>query len=281
MAIPAGTPESAADAAWRKFNQDKINRVRERAEEMADYAALAPPEPPEVQAVNRIIAEGRWLADHNPLFAAARSASTHYSIVPLEAGGTTPVLPAQEATRDLRRLLEWWQTYPSANVGIVSGCISNIIAVRVGGKAGLETLRQLATVRYHDPDNDCTYEEVRELPAAVVSIGKPGQPVVATNSRSLGWGRQGQARKAREIMDAQRPELQVQYYLMAYPPEQSGQDNRDYKARNLGDGVAILGEGEVIPFSGRLLSGAVIQAPCLPPPEVPSWFATKYGKERK
>ncbi|MEQ9408751.1 MAG: bifunctional DNA primase/polymerase [Fuerstiella sp.] len=47
------------------------------------------------------------------------------------------------ASSDARQISEWWKRWPSANVGILTGHVSNLVVLDVDGAEGLKTLRGL------------------------------------------------------------------------------------------------------------------------------------------
>jgi Bifunctional DNA primase/polymerase, N-terminal/Primase C terminal 2 (PriCT-2) len=60
----------------------------------------------------------------------------------------------KEAIKDLDTIRRWWDRYPSANVGIAAGRVSNVVVIDIDGIPGRETLRYL--VGDHSPTTDWT-----------------------------------------------------------------------------------------------------------------------------
>jgi hypothetical protein len=276
------TPLDYAAARERQNIAEQTARLRERFHELDEALQDAPPEPEHIRKINEIIAHGRYLAERNPLFSAARSVAVHRPVLPLEAGGTTPMVPINEANQDLATLIDWWVQWPEANVGCLAGHFGRLIAVRIGGSPeALEAWRALATISYRDPDSDRVYSELQPMEAAVVTVGEQPPPVRVRNVR-LPWGKKAQAQALQDILKGQRPKIIVSYLLWSFPTLESGQDLYDYPRKQLASGVDLLGEGDVIPAGGHLLDGTAIHTPGIGwLPEVPAWFARRYGKARK
>jgi Bifunctional DNA primase/polymerase, N-terminal len=101
----------------------QIAEQARRALEMADRAKELPPQTAEEIEAERFQYESNAYASDNPRYAAARAAAVNFLVVPLEPGGTTPLVDPSEATRDPRRLLAWWAETSDANVGVALGRI--------------------------------------------------------------------------------------------------------------------------------------------------------------
>ena len=78
---------------------------------------------------------------------ARAKAALHYAtdllwhVLPLDTEGE-PL--ADEATRDLALVDEYWRCWPDANVGVVTGAVSNLIALCIDGKRdGFASLARL------------------------------------------------------------------------------------------------------------------------------------------
>jgi hypothetical protein len=254
-----------------------MERARERQELAADIAAANPiPEPPEVREINRLIADSRYLAETNKFFAAARSIAAHRPVLPLEPGGLTPMVKVNEASQDLRTLLDWWAQWPTANVGSVVGRHANLIAMRV---TRVESLIEYATVVYRDEDSDMTYSEVQEIGGARVAIGT--LPVVVQRRGVSGWGKRF-AREANALLLEERPKLAVQWFVWEYPRDEFNLDTLDFPSKHLAEGLDVLGTGDVLPLSGVLLDGTRISNSMAPGMmQIPSWLASRIGKPRR
>jgi hypothetical protein len=269
--------ESYADAALRQLNREKMERAREQQEIAADLAAANPiPESSEIMEINELIAHSRYLAETNRYFAAARSLAAHRPVLPLEPGGLTPMVPVNEASQDLRTLLDWWAQWPEANTGTVVGRHSNLIALRV---TRVESLIEYATIVYRDEDTDATYSEVQEIGGARVAIGK--LPVVVQRRGVSGWGKRF-AREATELLREDKPKLAVQWFVWEYPRDEFNLDTLDFPAKHLAEGLDVLGTGEVLPLSGVLLDGTRISNSLAPGMmQIPSWLASRISKPRR
>jgi hypothetical protein len=251
---------------------------------MADVQAATPDnETPEIKALNELIYESTLLAEQNPYFARARSLATYRPILPLEPGGTKPMVGVDESSQDLRTLMGWWASWPDANVGTIVGRISNIIALRVTNP---EALRKWATVTWTDPDRDRKYEEIQEIGGGVVTIGTV-QP--QTRKRGVAvWGAKAFNARANELLEADRPKVAVRWIVYEYAPRdpQTGlapDDNLEFPARHIADGVDVLGPGVALPLAGALLDGTEIRNAGLIPGQIPipRWLSERIAKPRK
>jgi hypothetical protein len=220
--------------------------------------------------------ESNAMAEASPLYAAARAASTNFLVVPLD--GTSPLVEPSEATREPRRLLAWWQQWPEANPGIALGRVGGALALRVEDSAAYGRLREMATVERHD-DDDRTWRELREIGGYTVRLVAPSRPFV---SRSvLGWGKDytRAVNEMRKEDEHRHPE--TFFFVWSFPSVVSGADAFDYRGRKVGQGLTLMGEGEVLPWAGSILGdGVQVVAPMSRPPEVPLWLAKTLGKPR-
>lgn len=57
--------------------------------------------------------------------------------------GKHPRVRISQASTDARRVLNWWKRWPDANIGIVTGIRSGIVALDVDGTQGAESLASL------------------------------------------------------------------------------------------------------------------------------------------
>jgi Bifunctional DNA primase/polymerase, N-terminal len=198
-------------------------------------------------------------------------------VVPLD--GTTPLVDLSEATREPRKLFAWWLEFPDANVGVALGRVGGLFALRVEDNKAWELLKEMSAVPMRDPDADRTWTEYRDLGGAKVRLLAPSQPF-STRSRA-GWGRDFN-RAVKELeREARDRNPQTFFLVWSYPNVQSGADAFDYRSRTVAAGLRVLGEGEVMPWSGSILEdGIEVQAPMSRPPEAPLWLAKIMGKPR-
>jgi hypothetical protein len=170
---------------------------------------------------------------------------------------------------------EFWRKTPNANVGVVVGRVSNLIALYVADHAAALRLRELAEFECYDEDTDKRWTERRLIGGARVGFQAPPlQP-----DRWTGWGKKAVVEHLKERYQMSRPP-EAHWLTWSYPTVASGQDAFDYRARKVGPGLTVLGEGEVIPWAGRLQNGLTIVAPMGPSPEIPTWLASMFGKPR-
>jgi hypothetical protein len=225
--------------------------------------------------------ESNALAEKLPKYAAARAASTNFLIVPLD--GTTPLVEPSEATREPRRLLAWWQQWPEANIGVALGRVGGALALRVEDTAAYVLLREMTNVRHPEVedgrDSVPGYIEYRELPRYEVRLFNPSNPV---SMRSvIGWGR-NYTRAVNEMLKEDEQRQPETFFLVwSFPHVATGQDAFNYPSRKVGQGLTLMGEGDVLPWAGSILGdGIQVVAPMSRPPEVPLWLAKTLGKPR-
>jgi hypothetical protein len=269
------TTADILDAARIKRQVAELGRrQQERAEEISRQRPILSDE--EI-ANERFQAESNALAEANPLYAAARSASAAFLVVPLAPGSTEPLVDPREASNVPRTLFEWWTRHEGANPGLLLGRVGGALALKVDDMAAYGRLREMATVEYHDED-DRTWKEYREIGGYSLRLVRPSQPV---RMRSIqGWGKayaRALTERERELR-AKRPE--AFYLAWSYPSVISGLDAHDFRSRKLGPGLTVLGEGDVLPADGAIVSGFKVVGPTSRPPEIPQWLAATIGRPR-
>jgi hypothetical protein len=250
---------------------DQIAKLKERALEIA--ARPLPPMSDEQLERERWQYESNAYAERCPMYAVARATSMHHAVIPLEPLGTEPLVSPSEATRDERAILKWWASWPEANVGVPIGRANNVIAVHVEDMRAAKRLRRLAAFEVHDPDNDVTYIEHRDLNAASSRLIRPTSIVARQFS---GWGKEP-SRRLREKYERELPPEGFTL-LWSYPP--IGLDAHDFPARRVTLGVNVLGPNEILPWGESRLEGLKVVAPPGPLPEIPQWLASMIGKPR-
>jgi hypothetical protein len=88
----------------------QIAEQAKRALDMAQRQREAPPLSAEQIKAERFQYESNEHAAQNPLYAAARSTSAHFLVVPLDK--TEPLVRPADATRDAWQIFQWWSTWP-------------------------------------------------------------------------------------------------------------------------------------------------------------------------
>lgn len=78
----------------------------------------------------------------NMVRGALGNARMGWPVIPLEPGGKRPLLSdwPKKASTDPRRISEWWSRWPNANIGVLTGPRSGILAVDVDDVPGLQAL---------------------------------------------------------------------------------------------------------------------------------------------
>lgn len=69
-----------------------------------------------------------------------------WSVIPLRPSGKEPLIPWQEYQKRLpteQEVLEWWSQWPTANIGLVTGSISNLLVLDADGEKGLKYLQEV------------------------------------------------------------------------------------------------------------------------------------------
>jgi hypothetical protein len=231
----------------------QIAEQAKRALEMVQRRNELPPQTAEQIEAERFQYESNAYASDNALYAAARSTSASFLVIPLD--GTKPLVKPTDATRDARELFLWWDRWPDANPGILLGRIGGVFAIRVEDNKAWELLWEMSAVPMHDPDTDKKWTAYRHLGGGRVRLLAPSQPFT-TRSRS-GWGREWlQFARDFEREDRNRhPE--TGFLVYSYPSVQSGMDAFNYPSRAIASGIRLLGEGDVLPWDGSILEGGM------------------------
>jgi Bifunctional DNA primase/polymerase, N-terminal len=224
--------------------------------EMADVLKNAPRPSDEQIERERFQFESNALAEANALYAAARAAANNFLVVPLQPLGTKPLVDLKEATRDGRQLYEWWTTWPDANPGVLLGRVGGIFALKIEDINAHIRLREMAAVHHpeHEDGRDSSkaYTEYRELGGYSVRLQAPSEPFAI---RTLsGWGREYTRKVIERDKKLRAKQPQTFWLLWSYPPVQTGMDAFDFRTRKVA-GLTVLGEGEVLPWSGSILEG--------------------------
>jgi Bifunctional DNA primase/polymerase, N-terminal len=147
-----------------KHVREQLEAAAQRALELPDILRKHPISEAQLER-EQWQAESNAYAEANPLYAAARSAAAWHAIIPLD--GRTPLVEPTKATRDERRILEWWGMWPEANPGVPAGRPNNLIAVHVADTQAAKRLRRLTAYEQHDPDSDRRWVEHRDLGASI------------------------------------------------------------------------------------------------------------------
>ena len=82
----------------------------------------------------------------NPLLVQALEyADRGYKVFPLSPRGKTPLTlhGFKEGTTNNRQIIDWWERWPDANIGIATGRASGIVVIDVDGEDGYGSLREL------------------------------------------------------------------------------------------------------------------------------------------
>ena len=254
----------------------KIAELAKRALETAEKAKELPALTEAELEAERFQYESNAFASDNPRYAAARSAA-NFLVVPLD--GDKPLVDLSEATRDPRKLLTWWAEYPEANPGIVLGRRGGIFALRVEDNEAYERLKAMAAIERHDADTDRRWTEYRDLIGGRVRLVAPSEPF--STRKVTGWGRDFQRAAAKLEYESRNRDPQTFWLVWSYPAVQSGADAFDYRSRTIAAGLRVMGEGEVLPWSGSILEDGVrVTSPASRPPECPLWLANLLGRPR-
>ena len=222
-------------------------------------------------------AQSNALAEQLPLYAAARSASANFLVVPLD--GTKPLIRPTDATNDPWELFTHWSRWPEANPGVLLGRVGGILALQVDGMAAYSRLREMATVKVYDEDNDTSYTEMRELGGYSVRLVIPSRSVSMRGVQ--GWGKAYNRAVNAMVREDEQRQPETFFLVWSFPSVVSGNDAFEYRSKTVLPGVKLLGEGDVIPWQGSVLAdGVQVIAPSSRPPEVPLWLAQTIGKPR-
>jgi hypothetical protein len=258
--------------------KQKLAALAQHALEMADRAREPHYATPEQVENEQFQAHSNALAEVNPFYSAARSASTHFLVLPLEPNKVDPLIDPKAASNDSRTVFEWWSMWPDANIGVALGRVAGLWAIRIEDDAALDRLRDMASVEMHD-DNDKRWTEYKEIGGASVRFFAPSRPF-SVRSRG-GGGREFDRQIAQMIAEDRQRRPQLAYLVYGYHSVVSGQDAHDFKARTIGQGLRVMGEGEVIPWTGSVLEGGVtVAAPGRVPDPAPLWLAKLAGRAR-
>lgn len=84
--------------------------------------------------------------------AARDLAELGYPVFPCRPGGKAPLTRRgfKEATRDERRILHWWDTWPDANIGIACG-LASVAVVDIDAKAGGDPAEVIVSLHIPSP----------------------------------------------------------------------------------------------------------------------------------
>lgn len=80
------------------------------------------------------------------LDAALGYAAQGFSVMPLDPVTRKPVIPwkaLQNAPASVEQVRAWWQSFPTAGVGIITGAVSGLVVVDLDGPAGLDAMTAL------------------------------------------------------------------------------------------------------------------------------------------
>jgi hypothetical protein len=261
------------DAPTKKQVADNIGR----ALALADKLKRAHPLSEEQLERERFQAASNEAAEANPLYAAARSASNHFLVVPLH--GTDPLVRPADATRDAWQLFNWWSTWPEANPGILLGRAGGVFAIKVHDAAAWERFRDMAAVERYDADTDKRWTEYREIGGATVRLVKPSSGRRIARTRTA-WGREFD-RLLADLRQESRPPEGL-WLLYSYPSVVSGLDAFDYRTKTIAEGVKVFGDHATMPYSGAILEDGTRVGASFSgrPPEPPMWLAKRIGNPR-
>jgi Bifunctional DNA primase/polymerase, N-terminal len=257
--------------------KEQIARQAQRALEMTDRAKELPPLTAEQIEAERFQAISNEAASRNPLYAASRSASANYLVLPLN--GTEPLVRPADATRDPWTLFQWWDRWPEANPGILLGRAGGVFAIRVQDNAAWERFKEMAAVPMYDPDIDRRWTDYREIGGARVRLVAPSRPF-SVRSRG-GWGRELDRAAAELARESRNRNPQTIFLVYSYPPV-IGVDAFEYRTKTIDTGIKLLGDHAVMPWSGAILEdGTRVEAYVSGmPPEPPMWLAKRIGNPR-
>lgn len=71
---------------------------------------------------------------------ALRFAKRGFAVFPLQPGAKIPLVKnwGKAATTDLRQIKQWWQKWPDANIGLVTGAVNGIVVIDLDVKNGID-----------------------------------------------------------------------------------------------------------------------------------------------
>ena len=180
-----------------------------------------------------------------------------FSVIPIQPGGKRPLVPwieYQSRKPVEEEIHQWWQQYPNANIGIVTGKVSRIVVIDLdsdkgGNENGAKIYEQAPTdlivktgrggyhLYYRYPEDvDHIPNRVSLLPG--VDVRADGGYVVAppsahSSGRLYGWTRRGEPGKLPPHLIG---------LLTSYTPV--GHDGKEDSSKWLSDLLAGVGEGQ-------------------------------------
>jgi Bifunctional DNA primase/polymerase, N-terminal len=263
-----------------RATKEKVAANVGRAIELAGRLSSAHPLDDEQMERERWQAESNALADASPFYASARSAGVHFSVLPLEPGGTKPLVHPTEATSEPRQLLEWWAATPTANVGVALGRRGNLVALRIADNDAYTRLVEMVGGKVSGSGTEQKWTEWRDLSGARVRLYVPEEPF-EIRFRG-GWEKELTRIGAELGRERLKRQPEASFLVWSFPTIESGQDVFNYPSRVIAEGLRLLGEGETMAWSGSILEGNVqVAAPAATPPVMPVWLAaTLLGKPR-
>jgi hypothetical protein len=251
---------------------EKLNAVKKRVADLD--ITLGPNISAEQAERERYQAEENAYAEATPMFAVARAIASNYPILPLEPLGREPL--ADRPSRNMEQVYQWFQEFPTANIGVPVGRSNGLIAMHIEDAQAVKRLRRLTVVEQHDPDTGRTWQEHRALEGSWLRFVRT---VGVTQRSVIGWGRSVE-RQAQKWSEEQQPPEEG-WLLWTYPSPVTGYDSWDYYPRRVVRGVEVLGDGAIIPFPGsRFNGGLTISGTWHPLSVMPSWLASEVGKPR-
>jgi Bifunctional DNA primase/polymerase, N-terminal len=269
-------PHSDTPRDIDRENTQKLAKLREHIA----LVNTSPPQEDPYEEINRVIYESTALAERCEMFAAARSLAVQRPVLPLEPLSMTPMVPIDQASMDLPKLLEWWSKEPEANVGHLSGRLGRLVVIRLADDDAIRRLHDLARVSFTDPETDKTYTEVQELSGAMLSIGAPGDPV-RVRSIPATWGDKKLNASFEKVLKEHGGLYAAERYLIWQHGDFTDMEapRYDFRAKTLAEGVELLGNGQVILAHGHLANGLAARGNLIGRlPSPPAWFSAKYGK---
>src|SRR6516165_10025674 len=85
-----------------------------------------------------------------------------FSVIPIKTKGKTPIIEwkqFQEERATRKQIESWWRDYPNANIGIVTGAISDIVVIDCDSKTAAKAFEK-------------TYPEAKSTLQVVTGRGK-------------------------------------------------------------------------------------------------------------
>jgi len=130
------------------------------------------------------------------------------SVFPLHARGKTPLTPhgLKDATLDTEQIRKWWTRWPTANIGVTTGRLSDLAVLDVDGEAGERSLQALPEPL---PATWCSLTRER-IPGVVPVPGTPGDSELSGEARHrVGCSRQRRLRGRTSERAPERVDLHV------------------------------------------------------------------------